>query len=58
MTKPWYWRRPLALYLYEFAMNHLAIDNYRFEVAELILEFSLRIFTSKEVNTILNRVAL
>ena len=58
MAKSWYWRRPLALYLHEFTMNHLAIDNYWFEVAELVLEFSLRIFTSKEVNTILNRVAL
>ena len=51
-------RRPLNLQLREFTMYNLSVDNDWLEVSQFVLQLTLLIFTSKEVDSFLNRVAL
>ena len=39
-------------------MHNFTFDDDRFEVAELILKFTLLVLTAKEVDSFLNRVTL
>ena len=58
MPKTSYRRLALALKLSELSMDDLAIDHDWLEVAQLVLQFSLLVFTTKEVHSFLDRVAL
>ena len=58
MPKASYRRLALALKLSELSMDDLAIDHDWLEVAQLVLQFSLLVLTTKEVHSFLDRVAL
>ena len=49
---------PLDLKLHELSMHHFIVDNYWFEVSELVLKLAFLVFATKEVDTVLNRVRL
>lgn len=51
-------RLPLALNLHKLSVHHFTVNNDRLEVAELVLELSLLVLPSEEVDTVLNQVAL
>jgi hypothetical protein len=42
----------------ELSVDHLAVDNHRFEVSQLVLQLTLLVLAAEEVDTFLNRVTL
>ena len=54
MTKACDRGQALNFKLHELSMDHFIVDNYRFEVPELVLKLAFCVLATKEVYTVLN----
>ena len=58
MAKTGHWRLSLTLDGDKFSMDNFAVNNDGLEIAKLVLELTLLVLATKEINSILDNIAL